>query len=52
MKHYNILSIVYTRHLDRFNKESFGVSWEVVGTADSMEEAKGVHPCPVLEKRV
>jgi len=51
MKHYNVLKIVYTKQIDRHRGEFFDVSWEVIGTADSMEEAKSLHPCPVLEKR-
>lgn len=52
MKFYQVLAPLYTRHLDRFQKEYFSVDWEVLGTADDMQEAKKLHPCPVLEKRV
>jgi len=47
---YNILVPKYTE--DGFGadgKQQFTVSWEIVGTADSMEAAKKFTPHPVLE---
>ena len=32
------------------NEAQFTVSWKVKGYADSMQEAKKIVPCPVLEE--
>lgn len=33
----------------RTGKESFYVHWERIGYANDMDDAKRLHPCPVLE---
>lgn len=46
---YNVLKIIYTA--DRYTPGNFIVSWQIVGQADSMDEAKGICKAPVLEVR-
>lgn len=47
---YNVLVPKYTKAgFTADGKQQFTVSWEVVGTANSMEDAKKLTQCPVLE---
>lgn len=47
---YNVLVPKYTKAgFGADGKQQFTVSWEIVGTADSMEAAKKFTPHPVLE---
>lgn len=48
--YYEVLRPVFQR-ADINGKENYQVSWEVVGTADSMEEAKSYVKAPVLQVR-
>jgi len=46
---FNVLKIIYTA--DRYYPGNYIVSWEVVGQANSMQEAKKLLAAPVLEVR-
>lgn len=48
---YNVLVPKYTKAgFTSDGKQQFTVSWEVVGKADSMDQARKLTPVPVLEK--
>lgn len=48
---YNVLKIVYREDgYDVKGNKNYAVSWQVVGKANSMQEARKFMPYPVLEE--